>query len=237
MNKIDYWFLNNALTEIISFNWIAPSDRDVDKLIIDSLTSLKTREVAESLNRLFQNGNLLAISPSELDLVYADSAREYGTNNTLPSRGFIPSYSQIELALKQEENLFYFLTVQGGELWESVSHPKWNQYYFSAGNGHKHILRCHSHKMAEKLLEIQYLVDFGSCYCSPVVETIEWTLFTPWQATYWKKLPLGYEINYKVTSIDVDDIKDDNDVLTEKRIEAEKWVGGTKNWYTNYFYP
>jgi hypothetical protein len=234
MNKIDYWFLDAALTEIISFNWIVPDNKYGEKLIIDSSISLGITEIAESLNRLFQNGNLLAISPSDLNRVYADSAEEYGTNNTLPSRGFIPSYSQIELALKQEENLFYFLTVQGGELWESVSHPKWNQYYFSAGNEYEHILRCHSHKMAEKLLKIQYLVDFGRCYHSPIVETIERTLFTPWQATYWKKFPLGYEINYKVTSIDVDDTEDENDLLTEKRREAEKWVRDTNNWYTNY---
>ena len=234
MDNLDYWFLDAAITEIIGFSWIISDDRHGGEFTIDNLTYLTINEITGSLHRLFQEGDLLAIYSSELGEVYTDSSTSFEANSILLSKGFIPSYLQINSALKQEENLFYFLTNKGGELWESVSYPKWNQYYFSAGNEYEHVLQCHSRKLAEKLLEIQHLLDFGRSYHSPRIETVKWNFITPWQPTYWKTLSSGYEINYQVTCIDVDMIENEDEALIEKRRQAEKWVKDIKKWYVNY---
>jgi hypothetical protein len=234
MDELDYLFLDTAITEIIGFSWIVPANRHKHEIDIDSSTYLTINEIAESLHRLFQGGNLLAISSSELGKIYTNSNNSFEHNSILSNKGFVPSYLEVNSALKQEDNLFYFLTDKGGELWESVSHPKWDQYYFSAGNENEHILRCHSRELAAKILEIQHLLDFGRSYHSPIIETVNWNFFSPWQPTYWKKLLSGYEISYQVTSIDVDMIENEDEELIEKRKQAEKWVEETKKWYTNY---
>jgi hypothetical protein len=234
MGNLDYYFLEAAITEIIGFSWIVPDDGNGGAFILDNSTCSTINEIAESLYRLFQEGYLLAIYSSDLSEVYTDASDSFDADILL-SQGFTPSFLQINSALKQEENLFYFLTSKGGKLWESVSYPKWDQYYFSAGNGQKHLLQCHSRKLAEELLKIQHLLDFGRSYHVPIIETVKWNFLTPWQPTYWKTLSSGYEINYQVTCIDVDMIENEDKELMERRKQAEKWVKDKKKWYTKRF--
>lgn len=239
MDKIDYWFLDTAIEELIGFSWIVPDEKYGDLTINRAPLPLSMNEIVEVLHRLFQEENLFAIKADDLFEVYEiNNLAE--CHNLLVNKGFIPNRKQIELALKEEEPLTYFLTKKGGELWESVSYPQWDKYIIlRSGSGYQ-TLSCSNYNLAKKLLEIQHLLDQGGYYYSPVIETIKWETFTPWYPTYWKTLPTGYKVFYEVTHIDidpdVDTIENDSNELIEDRQKAEELFYNVCNcWYTNYF--
>ncbi|MEG4322318.1 MULTISPECIES: hypothetical protein [unclassified Microcoleus] len=218
MNKFEYWFLDTAVTEVVGFSWIVPDDRYGDLAINRAPLNLTVAEITDLLHCLFQTGDLLATTPSDFD--------EYGFN-----RGFIPSKSEIESAIHQRINLFYFLTSQGGEKWECVSHPNWNLYM----TGCDGFLGCADRKLLEAYLALYHLIDHGNTRAYIIPGTESWKILTPWQATYWKTLPIGYEVRYESRSVEFDESAKRDPKLIEREKKANNWYSSTRIWYTNYF--
>ena len=238
MDKIDYWFLDTAISELIGFSWIVPDEKYGGLAINRSPLPLSMDEINETLYKLFQNGMLLAIRTD--DMINASEAKITLSEcyKVFLNKGFAPCHQEIDSALKQEqgETLCYFLTEKGGKLWEDYSRPQWDKYRFHAGNSKTNTLTSSSYEVAVKTIETQHLVDFGGSYHFPIMDTIRWEFFTPWQPTYWKILPCGYEISYQVKCVDTDEIKNESEKLIEERKQAEKWNEKIGNWYSNYYF-
>ena len=217
MNKFEYWFLDTVVERPLHFNDLLPHPTygclDINRAPLE----LSLTEMAKIMEGLFQRGDLLVIPPSEerFDL----------------TQGFIPSRAQIEAALSERLNLFYFLTPQGGQRWESVSNPKWEQY-FSWVEGY---LTCASREMAEKILAIRHLLPYGNSRYHVIPETAMWETLTPWQATYWKTLPVGYQVNYQYYIVEKDEMQEQSQELLEQECEAEKYYFRICKWYTDYY--
>jgi hypothetical protein len=233
MDRIDYWFLDSAIEEIVGFGWIIPDEKYGNLAINRTPLSLGIDEIADVLHRLFQEEILLAINPTDLHKINT----QIECDSILSTKGFAPLHKEIKAALKQEESLAYFLTKKGGELWESVSHPQWDKYISWLMGDENQILRCGNTNLAKKLLKIEHLLDAGGSFYSPIITTIEWKVFTPWYPNYWKQLTCGYEISYQVNCIDIDDEDENNDCkLIEEKEKAEKFIYDIRNnWYINYF--
>jgi H2-forming N5,N10-methylenetetrahydromethanopterin dehydrogenase-like enzyme len=133
MKKIYYWFLNFVAGIPNSLGLIIPYDRDgIFTPEIDILFTpfkLTTNEIIEILHGLFQDKLLLAITSTEfekLKLLYLYSLENKLTVDELSAKGFTPSFQEIKAQFKQEEiivgqeKLYYFLTPQGRDMWESV---------------------------------------------------------------------------------------------------------------------
>jgi hypothetical protein len=237
MDKIDYWFLDTAISELIGFSWIVPDEKYGGLAINRSPLPLSMDEINKTLYNLFQNEMLLAIRPD--DMINAMEAKTTRSEcyKVFLNKGFAPCHQEIDLALKQEagKSLSYFLTEKGGELWEYYSYPQWDKYRFWAGNRKRYTLRCSSYQLALKLLKNQHLLDFGCVYIFPVMDTVKWKFCTPWQPTYWKTLPYGYEIRYQVKIVNTNTEENESEEIIEKRQQAEKWNEEIENWYSNYF--
>jgi hypothetical protein len=218
MNKLEYCFLDNAVEEVIGFSWIVPDERYGYLAINRAPLNLTVAEITDVLHGLFQKGDLLAITPSDLD--------EYGVN-----RGFIPSKSEIDLAIYQKINLFYFLTSQGGNKWESVSHPNWN-FYLSGYDG---CSSCADRKLLEAYLALYHLIDHGNSRAYIIPGTESWETLTPFQPTYWKTLPIGYQVRYETKIVEFDESAKRDPKLIERDKQAKNWCYSTRIWYTNYF--
>lgn len=222
MNKLEYWFLDTAVEDVIGFSWIVPDERYGDLAINRAPLNLTVAEITDVLHGLFQKGDLLAITSSDTPL--------YKLEDFL-NRGFIPSKSEIESAIHQRINLFYFLTTQGGERWESFSQPNWDLYW----TGYNGFLGCADRKLLEAYLALYHLIDHGNTRAYIIPGTESWEILTPWQATYWKTLPIGYEVRYESRSVEFDESAKRDPKLIEREKQADNWYSSTRIWYTNYF--
>jgi len=224
MNKFEYWFLDTAVEMIIGVSWIIP-DQQYGLLGINRAPlNLSITEIAHILYSLFQQGDLLAFGPSDTD------------DFDLIEK-FAPSLSEIEDALEEKFPLAYFLTPQGGEKWESVSKPKWEQYYIWT-QGFDVIdegqLICANREIAEKLLASSHLFSYGNCRNYIIPGTQVWEILTPWTATYWKTLPIGYYVCYQKRTVEIDENQLSFE-LKERETKAEEERRFLRKWYTDYF--
>lgn len=261
MKKIDYWFLNFVKDFPNPFSLIITYDRcqelydnrykalynDIDIFRVPS--TLNTNQIAEIVYGMFQDELISAITSTdleELESLHTTSITDPNIDQLL-TRSFKPSFREIRIALESEETLagqeydrketlYYFLTLQGGELWESIFKPKWNQYLTRRGNGINQIIDCVDPTVAQKLISIEYLISFdneNTYYYIPGTEI--WETLSPWQVLYWKTLPIGYSVSYQTKQIEVDKSTESKELREEIR-QAEEWLIDNWNWCTREYF-
>ena len=208
MNEIEYIILYAVLEyyetlKNVAGDWQLPHD-----------------ELAIAANRLFKNGYILALFPTEKGVNVED---------------VILNMSQIQAHLNGKLPAFYYLTPQGGAKWESVSNPNWNRFYrgrFSSehdietGLSEAEVISC-SPELIENHLRVSGYLDG----LVRIPETVIWSEIKPWQATYWKTLPKAYKVNYKYQFI-----KRSQDINNPKERELDREIKNTlsemQRWYT-----
>lgn len=264
MNKIDYWFIDSAIGIPQTFHGIIPYDRDFRAHRDRTPGILTTNQIVEVMYHLFQDGLLSAITPTDYQLLDSEHI------NNLSAKSFSPSRQEIKAALYREENLsgdssfepefeeddlIYFVTKQGGELWESVSQPKWNQYFRRNNNeweflsteiwdlyiSRKSRIICGADReIIKKIISIEHLLKYPQFIRYPIAiaGTEIWQTFTPWYPVYWKTLPCGYLVSYQVELVEVDEkIESANESpeLIEQIQQAEEWFWDITDWWRDYY--
>ena len=68
MDKIDYWFLDSTIEDIIGFSWIVPNKIGEIGINREPL-NISISDIAQAMECLFQQGFLLAINPSDLNFL------------------------------------------------------------------------------------------------------------------------------------------------------------------------
>lgn len=257
MSKIDCWFLDLALYVPVNFLTIIPYDQCIVPDAYQTPSNLTTDQIVDVLFRLFQDGFLLAITPADLDSL------DTHLINKLLTKAFIPSRKQIKAALDREnfseekrcgkyfeKELYFFMTQKGGELWETWSQPKWNQFFRRcilnwesvsdilwnnsippSGN----IIRCANREIGEKIISIEHWLDSPQVIPYSIKDSAIWETFTPWYPTYWKTLSCGYVVSYQVELVEIDEDVETiskSQELIEKRKQAGEWYRNLINWYT-----
>lgn len=230
--KIYYWFINQASLLPHLIGLITPYDQyDFPSANINIYCTplyLSTDRTADVLLELFENELILGIKSSERDEVletYVNSLHRPKMEELI-AKSFIPSYQEIKKALKQEESddeLFYFLTPKGGELWESIFKPKWNQYLRRRGDGITCVIDCVDTDVGKKLISLEYLLslDCENIYYS-IPSTEIWETITPWQVLYWKTLTVGYSVSYQSKRIEVNKSIVESKELREEIKQADE---------------
>jgi hypothetical protein len=96
----------------------------------------------------------------------------------------------------QHSPLYYRLTEQGGSVYESFVRPQWDRFYtFSerfGGPSTESIEFVSASRDAA--LGVAAKVTESLCRPSPKIEVLD-----PWQALYWKSLPLGFQLAMEVS--------------------------------------
>ena len=196
MNKGQYWILNVLVERGCAIHLI---DSDNVDQHFSPGHGLDRQELVDTLDSLFQRGDLSAerlIDGSDED--------------------FSPTRSEIATALLSKvSNVTIFLTPQGGALWEEFSAPNWDHYireewgeddWWGAS-----AVECH---LAERFL------DTPQVQSRIVPGTMMWDKPSPWEATYWKTLPAGCRVRFR---------------LVPAEDECNPWPEPDANWYFNYF--
>ena len=106
-------------------------------------------------------------------------------------------------------HLYYNLSAEGGATWEAFACPKWDRFVDQATSYEDDGTELHVAFASNRTL-LQRIFD-GLNYVGvfPKPETVRWTEVSPWQATYWKELPVGCRVEFKSApqeSINWDDV-------------------------------
>lgn len=261
IDKVDYWFLDSVIRSSHELHWIIPYDRDFTTHRDRTPGTLTTNQIVEVMYRLFQDGFLSAITPTDYQLLDSELI------DNLLAKSFSPSRQEIKIALYREENvsgdsslepefeendLIYFVTKQGGARWESVSQPKWNQYFRGSREwetiyqeiwdlyiSRKSRIICGADReIIKKILSIERLLEHPQFIRYPIAGTEIWQTFTPWYPVYWKTLPCGYLVSYQVEFVEVDENLESankSPELIEQIKQAKEWFWDITHWWRDYY--
>ena len=207
MDKGEYWLLDSVIEARYPLMWLA--SEDIEGRFNKRNHGLKRDELVSVLKHLFWRGDL-----------FAQSLEKSG-----PKDRFIPTQNEIEEALEGRLDCVYGLTLQGGARWEEVSRPHWERYvsawvYADPQEGQ---IVGSDRGLVEKYDSMSHYVwDI-----SVVPGSKRWDVLEPWQATYWKELPLGHRVRFSFQWVErLPDWK------TEPAIS--EWLAEINNWYTPY---
>jgi hypothetical protein len=137
----------------------------------------------------------------------------------------IPTQQDIENALEGKLDLHYALTLLGGEQWENFFEPNWN-LYISGWLEREEV----SFSGSDRQIVEKYLPSLRYSSQQEIVSGSEvWEQLVPWQATYWKTLPSGWQVTCQT--------RETNEYLGEiMPPEDQKWMDKIYNWYINPFH-
>jgi len=93
--------------------------------------------------------------------------------------------------------LIYRLSQSGGDAWEQFARPDWNKYLVTSEgdkNPHEWTLTGTNRELVQHWRDLGSNFDAG--FPAPLAGTEKWELLQPWQATYWKTLPVGYRLKF-----------------------------------------
>jgi hypothetical protein len=193
--SLDFWIFTSACEARVPVSWLLATNRDeVFNLPDLSCTEL---ELVDSLDRL--------ISAEELSVervLWPGSSEQEGHEHRTrltPSRAQIIEYLTEE-ARTGRFTVYYGLTARGSERWERAARPKWHEYvdYWidpTAGEGGISAQDC---SLAECWLDAWPYIEQGH-----EITSVTWQDLRPWQATYWKLLPSGYEVRIWMRDVPV----------------------------------
>jgi hypothetical protein len=187
-------------------------------LVQNELTLVVNRSTSHGLNHSKLVDTLYLLLQEEMLI-----AEIYESPDGFPVK-IIPTRQDIEDALAGKLQIYYGLTSLGGEQWEIFSKPNWN-LYISGSMGQEEV----SFSGSDRQIIEQYLPSLRYSSQQEVISSSEvWESLIPWQATYWKTLPSGWQVTCKTR---------ETDEYLGKIMPPEyrEWLDQMYNWYTNPF--
>jgi hypothetical protein len=184
----------------------------------NELTLVVNRSTSHGLNHSKLVDTLYLLLQEEMLI-----AEIYESPDGFPVK-IIPTRQDIEDALAGKLQIYYGLTSLGGEQWEIFSKPNWN-LYISGSMGQEEV----SFSGSDRQIIEQYLPSLRYSSQQEVISSSEvWESLIPWQATYWKTLPSGWQVTCKTR---------ETDEYLGKIMPPEyrEWLDQMYNWYTNPF--
>jgi hypothetical protein len=192
MTKTEFWIMECALEHCVLIgNLSEPPYESVEAIIRPR--GVDVEETIITLDRMFLQGDLTART-GRPGLGWDEL-----TDVPNPSRGEI---AQSLIEPPRRLRYHYQLTEQGARRWESVARPRWNEFLvISEGREEDNdpwIVTIEA--MEAKVVE--GLVAQSRSEGGLIEGIVEMHPLVPWNATYWKTLPIGYRAHYRLKSGD-----------------------------------
>jgi hypothetical protein len=207
MDAGEYWLLDSVVESRDSLALLVSND--IETAFNKRGHGLTRDQLINVLERLFVGGDLLAQC----------------WEKSGPKEFFIPTRTEIEEAFNGRVRCFYGLTSQGGARWEEVSQPRWDRYIHDSvyAEPREGEIICSDRNLVEQYDSLsRYDSDI-----SVVPGSEHWDVLQPWQATYWKELPVGHRLRYKYEWVGRTP-----ELKTDPKISG--WFKEIRNWYTPY---
>ncbi|QVL34404.1 hypothetical protein KIH39_11000 [Telmatocola sphagniphila] len=127
------------------------------------------------------------------------------------------SLEDIVAAIEPKENQvrsFACITELGGAIWESFAKPNWGTYLQHHGSVNSddeteeiEILATDRRKIDSYLLLLDQYFENGQFWCVDR-STLREELLSPFNVTYWKQLPQGYRLTFRMIRRESDAVSD-----------------------------
>ncbi|RKG54109.1 hypothetical protein D7X30_29415 [Corallococcus sp. AB011P] len=180
IDRRSFWFLD-AVVELRE-NLAVLGSPNIEVITNRRPHGLEARELAPMLASLCEAG-LIRVKHSETDAL----AR------TLPE--IESALAMSSCAPGRYSGFWYGLTPEGGAVWESLTRPDWSRYSKGWSDGDEHCFEAGGHELAGE--------EFAREASRPsrvlVPGSAVWTVMRPWSATYWKTVPVGFQVRYRST--------------------------------------
>jgi hypothetical protein len=182
MDAIDFWFLD-SVCEVIQPMYLLTAE-DMQTWLNRPAHGLNESQIIETLQRLVASGDLHAFS---------DDRGE-----------FLPTETEIAAGVTGGLDASYGLTSQGGARWEEAAKADWRRYIdeiYGPEDSTGEIQAPYGEQVGEITGSSREIVEayFSGIKFNGVVAragTEIWDSFSPWAATYWKKLPEAHRVRY-----------------------------------------
>ena len=178
IDRRSFWFLD-AVVEY-GENLAVLASPGIELTLNRRTHRLEVRELAPMLASLCEAG-LIRVKHMETDAL----AR------TLPE--IESAFAMSSCKPGRYSGFWYHLTPEGGAVWESLTRPDWSRYCTGAWEPGQSCLEAGSRERLEEELTWQA----ADPWSVRVPGSDEWTVLRPWEATYWKTLPVGFEVRYQ----------------------------------------
>ena len=163
----------------------------------DYARGLSAEEAVALFHQMFVGGDLLAILHRDLDQIRGGTVFEKLLS---PNPFFIPSPEAVKTAQlfenPGETSLLYLMGPRGAARWEAFTKADWSRYILDEGEYSPDGKRIHT--LAGQRERVEFALDRFFPEETRVFGTEQWTTSTPWDATYWKRLPTGVVVTFEV---------------------------------------
>jgi hypothetical protein len=207
LTKSEYWLLDLVCRG--SFPLHLLTHPDLELIANRDSHGLSSSELLNTLHKLFQEGSLICIKHPHDETVIE----------------VIPTYQEIDTALAKQDSIQYKLTAKGGEQWELLSNPDWDWFIGDSYFKKEITIEARYIQTAEQYIKIVPYFDGTEV----IPKSIKSKILNPWQVTYWKILPEGYELSAQTRKSQ--QIKLQRDMSSQER----EFINHVWNWYKNPF--
>ena len=143
----------------------------------------------------------------------------------------IPTLESFKLMIEDKTNSYgYELTALGGEAWEEFAEVDWNKFVknpLSLRKIPENDVWSAGLMGQDKDFLQEYLNSLAFHKYAVIESTIKWDTVEPWQATYWKQLPLGHRVQFDFIDRDLSQklifSKDEIHFKNSKPIKDPEW--------------
>lgn len=187
MDTSTFRILDYACEVFIPIQWLVHPD-DLQGTLNKPFHGLRKEDIPNLLYQLFLNGYIIIKEDSDLvDSIFTPSLP--GLNQAI-NRPFMSS-----------NPILYGLTEKGGSIWEKAASMDWDDYIYELYGGRGDICTNEGEIITTtQSLTKQVLNEHRvqKVLFDEILEGSErWSILTPWQATYWKILPVGHRVQFQ----------------------------------------
>jgi hypothetical protein len=236
LTRGEYWMLELAATTkyplsiLIDPELELAANKQGHGLDRDGVIRTLSKLFAEDLIAAYQYGRfdfgkeklLGALTPAQISL----TLKEAGLRKVIAS---VPTKAMTP-------RTYYCLTAKGGATWEAFAAPNWNRFIddsattvsFDLEGGWIEEVICADRELLER-----YFHSLKRLKDGVVESSIVWDEMRPWQATYWKELPVGYRVRLRYLC-DRSTQSGWYEVRTAEDVEADYYLMQMRNWWYSW---
>lgn len=229
MDPDEYFLLTVVREDPAPMQFLADPDRGLGFNLPDP-PDLFDEKLVETLARLFERGDIIA-----------QEMRWYRDENGVACSDcvgdpYMPSRSQIECALRHDFLLYYQFTPQGSARWEIAANVNWDNFIWDLGDPvcREREVMATTREAVEHYMTLDFDRDpFPIEHEVCVPDTIRWETLMPWQATYWKTLPIGRRMTCTLQAVEVSAPESFDAAVGQmqtKKINCSHWQHGNR-WF------
>ena len=191
LSRGEYWILESLIS--IKYPVCDYSSPDHEAIFNRPTHGLDHAELLDTLDAMVRSGWISAHWWDMLPDHDPETAPFAPTRKEIEAALVAPRLDSLRHPSERPPLMYAELTALGGSVWESFACPTWDAFMdVDLGmNGPGEFVAVQKWRLEKYLLHAHYLGTLIR------LDTLQWDVISPWQATYWKTLPVGHRVRFE----------------------------------------